>query len=193
MKISVVMANYNYGKYICRALTSLMNQTFKDFEIIVVDDGSTDYSLQVLEPYRSDIKLIAHNHQGQAVACNHGFNQSTGQFIVRVDADDYVNKDFLLIESMFLEDNKEYDAVSCDYYIIGENGNRLGRYYAEKNPIACGMMFRRESLFEAGLYADVKIWEEVEFMKRFLKNHKVYHLPLPLYRYLKHKGSVTNK
>lgn len=195
MRISVIVVNYNYGKYISRTIHSLINQSLSksEYEIIVADDGSTDDSLAVLEPFKDKIKVISCQHHGLAYTCNEAFRQAEGQYIVRVDSDDYVNSKLLEIESLFLEENKDLDAVSCDYYKVDENGNRLERHYAIHEPIACGVMFRRDSIFDTGLYKDVQIWEDKEFIQRYLTKYQVYHIPLPLYRYLQHGESLTHK
>lgn len=191
MRVSVIVANYNYGWYISRTLTSLVSQSLpsSDYEIIVADDASTDISIRLLEPYLDSIRLLkATDHQGVIKICNEGFQRARGEFIVRVDADDYVNKNFLEIEALFLEENKDFDAVSCDYYKVDGKGKRIGRYDASQEPIACGVMFRRDVLIASGLYKDdSNMWEDRDFVKRF----NVYHIPLPLYRYLQHEDSLT--
>lgn len=193
MRVSVIVANYNYGMYISKTLTSLLSQSMplSDFEVIVVDDCSSDISLRLLEPYLDSIRLIKSDiHEGVLKGSNEGFRRARGQYVVRVDADDYVNRNFLEIEAMFLEENKELEAVCCDYYKVDGKGNRLGRHDAFKEPIACGVMFRREALLNAGSYPENdNIWEDRDFVRRL----KTYYIPLPLYRYLQHEDSLTHK
>lgn len=196
MRISVIVANYNYARYIGATIHSLINQTIpkNQYEIIVVDDGSTDKSLAALERYRDSIRLISLPHRGQCAACNEGFIHSQGQYIVRVDSDDYVTARFLDLQVLYLEDNKSLDAVSCDYYKVDDKGNWLTRVDATKEPIACGVMFRQDRLFEDGLYTEnINVWEDTQFVDRFMKNHTVYNIPLPLYRYRQHADSLTHK
>jgi len=189
MRVSVIVTNYNYSRYIGKALRSLLDQSLRseDYEIIVIDDNSSDISMKLLEAYIDSIRLIrADEHKGNLALCNEGFRRARGQFIVRVDADDYVNRNFLEIESLFLIENKEFDAVACDYYKVNHMDNRLSRHNAGIEPIACGVMFRREVLFYD---EDAHIWEDVDC----LKGLNVYHIPLPLYRYLQHSESSTHK
>lgn len=196
MRISVIVANYNYAHFIGAAIHSLINQSMpkSEYEIIVVDDGSTDNSLKVLSQYQDLIKIVPLSHKGLKRTCNEGFRLSMGQYIVRVDSDDYVNTDFLKMESLLLEENKDFDAVSCDYYKVDILGNRLSRFYALQEPIASGVMFRREKLFETGLYEDnTNIWEDTQFVERFIKKYKTFNIPLPLYRYRQHSESLTHK
>jgi glycosyltransferase involved in cell wall biosynthesis len=85
---SILINNYNYGKYLKAAIDSALNQTYKFVEIIVVDDGSVDDSRQVIESYGSQIKAILKPNGGQASAFNAGFQKSQGDFIFFLDSDD---------------------------------------------------------------------------------------------------------
>lgn len=87
MKVSVIITNYNYGLYVGDAIESVLRQTYRDIEIIVVDDGSSDDSLNVVAAY-PDVKLIQTSHVGQGGAINAGFLASSGAIIFMLDADD---------------------------------------------------------------------------------------------------------
>ena len=93
-KVSVVITCYNYGQYVESALQSVFSQTFQDFEIILVDDGSTDDSEERIRPFLSDsrLKYIKQENSGQAKAKNRGINESSGEFIAFLDSDDKWNK-----------------------------------------------------------------------------------------------------
>lgn len=86
--VSVVIPNYNYARYVGGAVDSVLNQTYRDIEIIVVDDGSTDASRDVLLNYGESIKSIAQQNQGVSVARNNGVAASSGEFVAFLDADD---------------------------------------------------------------------------------------------------------
>lgn len=97
-KISVVLPVYNIEKYLCECLDSLINQTFKDIEIICINDGSTDNSLSILEEYASEDKrfrIINQKNQGQSVARNRGLAVAQGKFITFIDPDDFFELDAL--------------------------------------------------------------------------------------------------
>ena len=100
IKISVIIPIYNVEKYLDKCLTSIINQSLKDIEIICVNDGSTDSSLQILEKYKEkDDRIIIINQKNakQAVARNNGLKIARGEYISFVDSDDYIEKDFLKI------------------------------------------------------------------------------------------------
>ncbi len=88
MKVSVIIPNYNYSKYVCEAVDSALGQTYQDKEVIVVDDGSTDSSVELLGNYGDKIRLIAQKNAGVCAARNNGVAASTGELIAFLDADD---------------------------------------------------------------------------------------------------------
>src|SRR5262249_38289893 len=89
-RVSVVIANYNYGRYLAAAVESVIAQTFHNWELIVVDDGSTDASLAVVEPHTADsrVHVLRVNHLGQPGAKNAGITAARGEIIAFLDADD---------------------------------------------------------------------------------------------------------
>ena len=87
LKISVIIPSYQHGDTIETCLLSLFNQTFQDFEIIVVNDGSTDNTTKVLEKYKDRIKIITQKNLGAPAARNRGFKESSGRFVIFADAD----------------------------------------------------------------------------------------------------------
>ena len=109
MKISVIIPAYNVSKYVKRCILSLLNQTYKNIEIIVINDGSTDNTLEIIKKY--DVKVIdEENSGGASVPRNVGIKHSTGDYITFVDADDYVDKNY--IEDMVkLIETKNYDII----------------------------------------------------------------------------------
>tara|TARA_B100000963_G_C22611943_1_gene665304 strand:+ start:419 stop:1084 length:666 start_codon:yes stop_codon:yes gene_type:complete len=195
-KISVIVPTYNQEKYLGRCLRSLLDQTLenKDYEIIVINDGSKDKTNFVTDLFKDEIKVIKHRiNKGLPHAINKGILAARGRYIVRVDSDDYVNKEFLNIPYNFLSSNPEIDAVSCDYFLVDEKESIIKRENSEKKPVGCGIMFRIEHLLELGMYdRSFLVHEDKDLRYRFLKNYKIYRIPLPLYRYRKHDNNITN-
>lgn len=196
LKISVIIATYNREQYIGRAIRSLLNQSLprSDYEIIVVDDGSTDHTRHILESYGDWIRVISlGEHRGIPFACNEGIRRALGRYVVRVDSDDYVHQDFLMIENLYLSLNLHFSAVACDYFLVNENEEHIAREDADINPIACGIMFRRDNLIAIGLYdEEFSVLEEVDLRFRYLERFNIYHIQLPLYRYRMHGSNITN-
>jgi glycosyltransferase involved in cell wall biosynthesis len=194
--VSIIIPAHNQEKYIGRCLRSAINQTLDeaDYEIIVINDGSVDRTEYALELFRDEITLINNLSQvGLPAALNRGIHAAKGQFIVRVDADDYVHAEYLNILSLYLKLNKDIDAVACDYYLVDEHENLLAQKNCTEEPIGCGIMFRVNQLIDIGLYdEDFLSREEEDLRIRFEKKHAINRIRLPLYRYRRHDTNMTN-
>lgn len=195
-KISVIVAVYNQEKYIGRCLRSLIRQNIRkeNLEIIVVDDGSIDKTAYALELFHGDITLVTHEaNKGLPSAVNNGLKIATGDYVIRVDSDDYVNENFLTILQTYLDFNEHSFAVSCDYYVVDEFEKVISRENSVKSPIACGIMFKKSAIDEIGMMnEEFLLNEEKEYRKRFEKKYNIDHLPIPLYRYRRHENNITN-
>lgn len=196
IKVSLLITNYNYGKYLRRCIRSCLNQSMLDsfYEIIIVDDCSTDNSHNILRSFsdKENIKIIYNSvNVGLGSSCKLGSEKAMGQYIVRVDADDYVHEDFLKCLYLYASTNKAA-AVSCDYYEVDHLENIISKKSAKDAPIACGVMFKTDILHEVGSYGDLRINEERDLLKRFQKKYVMEHLAIPLYRYYIHEESLSN-
>jgi glycosyltransferase involved in cell wall biosynthesis len=195
MMVSIIITAYNYDRYIERAIRSCLDQSIpkSQYEIIVVNDCSTDNTVEILKNYESQVRVFnLKENSGLSAARNFGIKKAIGQFIVFLDADDYIQRDLLLIQRTFLAENNALDAVSTDYYLVDERGNHLEHVNAEEKSIACGIMFRKDLLFDIGLYDEsFHAREEEDLRIRFLKKHSIYNIILPLYRYRMHETNLT--
>lgn len=195
MLVSLIITSYNYSKYLERAIRSSLTQSLpsNQYEIIVVDDASTDESPIILDNYSDLIRVFKlEKNIGLSAARNLGVKKAHGQYIVFLDADDYVQSDLLKIQSVFLTENNRLDAVSIDYYFVNEFGDHLEWVSSEEKPIACGIMFRKDRLVDVGLYDEsFRAREEEDLRIRFLKKYSIYRIPLPLYRYRMHDSNLT--
>lgn len=156
-KISVVVPIYNPGKKLNKCIKSILNQTFTDFELILVNDGSTDSSLHICNKYKdkdSRIKVINKNNEGSILTRRRGIEESTSNYIMFVDADDWV--DTRILELLYKEIiNNDVDIVACNSYkVLGDNAiikRKNNSIYFEKDTLYEGENVK-EKLAEAYLH-----------------------------------------
>tara|TARA_B110000483_G_C18190182_1_gene540599 strand:+ start:1758 stop:2432 length:675 start_codon:yes stop_codon:yes gene_type:complete len=195
VSVSVIIPVFNQEIYISRCLRSILDQSLDkdEYEIIVIDDGSKDKTKKILQNFKDQIKVIFNkNNKGLAYSLNKGIKNSKGRFIVRLDSDDYVNREYLKILQMYLLYNNESNAVSCDYYLVDEKEKILKKENSKKNPIGCCIMFRVESLISVGMYdKNFLVHEDKDLRIRFTKKYSIDRIALPLYRYRKHPNNIT--
>lgn len=193
--VSLIITTYNYAHYVERAIRSALEQSLarEQFEIIVVNDASTDRTLSVLKNYEDDVRIFnLEKNAGLPAARNFGIEKARGQFITFLDADDYIHSELLRLQLIFLEQNTTLDAVSTDYWMVDERGNHLQHVNAEQHPIACGIMFRKDFLYNIGLYDEqFRAREEEDLRIRWLGKYNIYNIILPLYRYRMHANNLT--
>jgi GT2 family glycosyltransferase len=193
--VSIIITTYNYDRYVERAIRSALNQSLPKnaFEVIVVNDCSTDNTIEVLKNYENEVRIYhLEKNVGLSAARNFGIKKAKGQFVVFLDADDYMHSDMAYIQKMFLELNNTIDAVSCDYFLVNDKEIHLEHVCANEKPIACGIMFRKDYLYEIGLYDEsFKAREEEDLRIRFLNKYAIHNIILPLYRYRMHETNLT--
>ena len=194
--ITIIVPVFNQERFIGRCLRSLLSQNFNrdEFEIIVVNDGSTDNTEFALSFFEEEIEIITNDdNEGLPASLNKAIRYVRTPFIVRVDADDFVSRDFLLFLHTFAAQNKYMDAIACDYNIVNNRGEWVSRKNCLDEPIACGILFRLDQIIDIGMYDEnFLIHEERDLRIRFLKKYKIHRLELPLYRYRRHDANMTN-
>ena len=131
-KISIIIPTYNSAQYICEAIESVLNQTYKDFEIIVVDDGSTDNTKEVIKPYLNKIKYIYQQNSGPSAARNRGIKEAKGEYIAFLDADDIWLPQKLELQIKFMEKEKEVGLIFSDMILFNEKGIIKNSFLKEK-------------------------------------------------------------
>ncbi|MFY7707625.1 MAG: glycosyltransferase family 2 protein [Flavobacteriales bacterium] len=193
--VSLIITSHNYAQYVERAIRSALDQSLSklEYEIIVVNDASTDHTSAILENYVDEVRVFnLEKNLGLAGARNFGIQKARGQFIVFLDADDYIHKDLLKVEKLFLEENINLDAVSTDYFLVNERGGRIRHVNGDEEPIACGIMFRKDFLYTIGLYdATFRAREEEDLRIRWKEKYNIYNIIIPLYRYRMHDSNLT--
>ena len=123
--VSIVIPTYNYGQYIDRAIRSCLDQTYENLEIIVVDDGSTDNTSQIVQRFDKEINYILQENSGVSVARNKGLSVATGEFITFLDADDYLTVDSIELRVEILHANPNIGVVFCESYSKDASEDKL--------------------------------------------------------------------
>ena len=112
---------------------------------------------------------------------------------MRVDDDDYVHSEYVNMLSTHLALNDNLDAVACDYHLVDDNEKIIDTKNCEREPIGCAIMFRTDQLVGLGMYDEEFLAHEDKDLRiRFLEKHKIYRIPVPLYRYRRHENNMTN-
>lgn len=200
--VSIIITNFNREDYLDRAIRSCFEQSTSrdiDIEVIVVDDASTDNSLRKLSMFKKSIKLIKHKtNLGVAVASNSGIKSSKGDFIVRLDADDFMNKYSVQILAQVLIENQEYGFAYSDHFRVDEKGFKEKKITLDDEEKlfehGAGVMFRKNIFKEIGFYNEkLKNCEDYDFLLRVKKKYLGFRVPIPLYRYFIHGNNISLK
>ena len=213
-EISIIVPVYNVEKYIRKCIESILNQTFSDFELILVDDGSTDNSGKICDEYKlkDDRIIVIHKKNGGlSSARNVGIDKATGKFLGFVDSDDYIEKD--MYETLY-NDIKEFDADISVCQVYDEYNNscnpRTGGTNAIKRCIldntnafklamirnmilvaSWNKLYKKE-LFENYRYPNGKTFEDAFVTPMLIFNSKrISYNPLPKYFYVHRENSIT--
>ena len=217
-KISVLLSSYNHERYIRRTIESVLNQTFADFELIIVDDCSTDNSKQVIQSY-TDPRIKAYflcPNQGMGVAFNYSVKQASGEYLARIDSDDFWALDKLEKQLAYMETHKETGACFSWVKVIDENENEVpasscdrGSLFAAHNRTqaewlhqfyskGCAVchtsaFIRREALDEVGIYNySLKQIQDLELWTRIAKRYPLHVICEPLVYYRWFVSSAPN-
>lgn len=203
--ISVVTINYNYGRYIARAVESVVRQTHKEWEHIVVDYGSSDNSLQVLEAAKHRrLRVISTTKCGLSEARNIAVRKARGELVAVLDADDYMLPTRLGLQLAVLNADPTLAAVGGGITIIDQSGRRHPRFFptssegitflleAGINAVAHSALTFRRAAFEAagGYSCMMDIAEDYDLLLRMTAKGPIRNVGQPVAVYVQHAGSV---
>ena len=201
MRASIIMAVHNGARHLPAALASLTSQTFREWELVVVDDGSTDDTAQQLEQFaRQDrrVALIRQEHRGLTVSLNRAIAAAGGAYLARHDADDLSHPQRLERQVRYLERQPRVAAVGTAGEVIGAEGEilaplatrrrgaaiRRGLRSARVTPIHGSMMMRRDALAAVGGYREAfRFSQDVDLWLRILERFEMANLPERLYQW----------
>ena len=205
-KISVIVAVYNTEKYLDRCIESLLNQTYKNMELVIVEDCSTDSSRKLLKKYKENknIKVFYNReNRGLSYSRNYGLKKSTGDFIGYIDSDDYVEPDYYEKLMSSIKDNKS-DIAICDIKLVDEQTNKIQRCKCYANDFdvysvvnngfaasACNKLFKRKNI-EKYPFAEGKVNEDIAVVIPTVIQAKKISYADTCYFYVQRGGSIQN-
>lgn len=198
---SIIVPLYNKAEYIEKAIDSVLAQTFQDFELIIVNDGSIDNSLEKLKKYNdSRIKIISQNNSGVSTARNNGVASAKYEFVAFLDADDWWDANFLAEMKLLIENYSEAAIFGCNYFYV-KNGKSRVDYKGLGNdflagyidymdiysksfcvPFNCSFVVVRKSVFQkmGGFKFKLKFGEDFDLWIRIALQYKIAYLNKPL-------------
>jgi glycosyltransferase involved in cell wall biosynthesis len=190
-KVSIIVSAYNAEKHIAQTLESILAQTYSNLEIIVVDDGSTDKTLTILDQYRSNsVCVISQENKGQDAALNMGYKYCSGDFVKFMDSDDIINPEMIDLQLGVLGNSDEFVAYGewARFYNDNTNSARFNKHdnWCDMAPIdfltstdigpmlQCGiMLIPRKIIEKSGLWDErLILFNDTEFFTRVLLNSK---------------------
>ena len=203
-KVTIYITTHNYGRYIERAVESVLSQTFRDWELIIIDDGSTDNTQEVIAKYRGMPKIHfgEQEKKGLNVSNNIALRLAKGEYIMRLDPDDYLDENILLVLSNILDSKPEAGLAYPDYYLVDEDGEiqqvvRRKKLEDEVELLdlpahgAC-TMFRRSVLQEIGGYSEEFTCQDgYDVWLRLFHKYRPQNVNIPLFYYRQHPQSLT--
>ncbi len=208
-KVSVIMPVYNSEKYLDKALESILSQSFKDYELIIIDDGSNDGTNEIISRIKDKRTKVITNKKnlGVAKSLNIGLKRAKGEYTARCDSDDINDKDRFKIQVNFLDKNKDYVLVGSSFEIIDEKGRKIGetmlpetdeeikRKILIRNPILHpSVIYRRKVALKVGGYREfLNGVEDYDLFFRLLRSGKLHNLREKLVKRRWHKNVVTRK
>ena len=183
-RISVIITTFNRAQFVKKAINSVLNQTYQDVEIIVVDDGSTDNTKSIVNSYGEQVRYIYQENKGAASARNAGIEKSKGEYITFLDSDDYYKKDNLLKKLSFLESNLQTRWLYSDWQYIDEKGEHLDKgsvrfdYFNKKlsGEIFEELFYKRNFIATDTVVVKRSVLEDVGFFDPTIPSQEEYDL-----------------
>ncbi len=204
-KITVLLSVFNDEKYIGKAIDSILEQTFTDFELLIIDDCSTDKTRDIISGYKDPrIRLIkTEKNIGITRSLNKGLKLAGGKYIARTDSDDISCPERLEKQLSFLENNKSYAMVGCRTEVIDEDGDHIEYWNQEESAelifytlsyrdclTSSSVMFNKKSVDSLGGYDEsCDRAEDFELWYRISRKYRIYTIPEYLVKYREREDS----
>ena len=207
--VSVVMSVYNGRKFLREAIESILIQTYKDFEFIIIDDFSSDGTPRIIESYDDPRIVYIRNEKnlGLTTNLNKGLILARGQYIARQDDDDVSASHRLEQQVNFLEQHPDVVLVGCHYYLIDQNGKLFSTCYApmgdeaikeflkEANAFCHGAVIFRNTIVQkvGGYRQEAKYTEDYDLWLRLSEHYKLANIDVPLYSLRRATSSISTE
>lgn len=203
-KVSIYLPSHNYGRFLEQSVESVLRQSMDSWELLLVDDGSSDNTLEVFRMYRGDsrIRVFETGGIGLPAVANMALKNAVGEYIIRLDGDDVFDENILLVLSNHLDRRPDTALVFPDYFQIDEVGNIFSHERREQLHFAnhsldmpahgaCTMV-RREILEKLGGYReDLGAQDGFDLWSRIVREHKCENVNVPLFYYRRHGKNLT--
>lgn len=211
-RVSVVMSVFNDEAYLAEAVESVLGQTFTDFEFLIVNDGSSDGSANILQDFAAKddrVRIIEQDNQGLTKALNRGLAEATGEFIARMDGDDVCELERFEKQIYFLDENPQIVALGTSAIYVDEDGNKMFKrevplchedieqaHFLSKggyiiHPTA---MIRRSSILQIGGYREeFRYAQDYDLWLRLAENGLLQNLEEALLKYRVSRHAITAK
>jgi glycosyltransferase involved in cell wall biosynthesis len=201
--VSIIIPCYNHGKYLSQAVESILAQDYKNIEIVVVDDGSADNTKTVAQEY-NEVKYVYQTNQGLSAARNTGIDNSTGEFLIFLDADDWLLPEAISKNLKFFCQEERIAFVSGGYQMLNvKQGNVAtiknaveGDYYHELLKVNyigmhAAVMFRRSVFKDFRYDTSLRASEDYDLYLRIARKYPVTHHTEPIAMYRKHESNMS--
>lgn len=206
-RFSIIIAAYNIEKYIEKSIESVLSQTFKDYELIVIDDCSTDGTVDIIEKYKDQITFLKHKkNKFLGGVRNTGIEVANGEYIIFLDGDDFLNNDNVLEKLDHLIGNQEIDVIYMGFEIIGkkkgkiipsfDNCTKEFRIAGDRYTNAWSKCWRREFIVEKNIrFPENRYYEDVIFVYNAIMQSKSFLIAdFPVHTYFSGRpNSITSK
>lgn len=203
-RVTIYIPSHNYGSFVACAIDSVLRQSFDDWELLVIDDGSTDNTAEVLRLYDGHPQISLHSTPGIGLpaVCNYALARARGEYLIRLDGDDLFDENILLILVNYLERHPNAALVFPDYYLIDEFGDvyaheQRQRIYEQNHmldmpPNGACTLIRKQVLDEIGGYReDLGAQDGFDLWSRIRDRHGAGNVNLPLFYYRRHGENLT--
>jgi glycosyltransferase involved in cell wall biosynthesis len=208
-KVSVIIPVYNREKYVGEAISSILAQSFTNFELLLIDDGSTDDSVEIMRSYTDPRVRLVRNERNLGIpkTRNKGIQLARGDYIAILDSDNIALSDRLAKQVAFLDRHKDYVLLGSGAALMDEEGQSLKkgkRRFVSSGEVKSHLLFRcwlhhssvmaRTAILQAyGYREQYVVCSDFDLFVRLARKHKLGHLPEPLVRLRVHAGSITRE